>query len=88
MKRTTMKCIVWFCLINGVAWVWCSYVLAWFGRVETAQSLSQTALIEIVSVVLAYSIKSLLEKRADFGAIGRAPDCPEKEDVGAESKGD
>ena len=27
-KATTMKVIVWVCLLNGLAWVWCSYILA------------------------------------------------------------
>lgn len=27
-KSTTTKKAVWFCLGNGVAWVWCSYILA------------------------------------------------------------
>lgn len=60
-KVETMKAIVWFCLCNGCAWVWCSYLLAYLGRSEIAQSLSQVALTEIVAVVLAYAIKSLFE---------------------------
>ena len=31
-KATTMKIIVWVCLLNGIAWVWCSYILAWMGK--------------------------------------------------------
>lgn len=60
-RLETMKAIVWFCLCNGCAWVWCSYLLAYLGRSEIAQSLSQVALTEIVAVVLAYAIKSLFE---------------------------
>ena len=44
MKKTTTKRIVWLCLVNGIAWVWCSYLLAYLGRSEIAQSLSQVAL--------------------------------------------
>lgn len=58
---STMKKIVVFCLINGVAWVWCSYVLAFLGHETIAESLSQVALAEIVGVVVAYAAKSLLE---------------------------
>ena len=46
-KTETMKAVVWFCLCNGCAWVWCSYLLAYLGR--------------IVAVVLAYAIKSVVE---------------------------
>lgn len=60
-KVPTMKVIVWVCLLNGLAWVWCSYILAWFGRDQIAENLSQVAVTEIIGVVLAYSIKSLVE---------------------------
>lgn len=56
-----MKIIVWVCLLNGLAWVWCSYILAWFGRDQIAENLSQVAVTEIVGVVLVYGIKALLE---------------------------
>ena len=56
-RTETMKAIVWLCLCNGCAWVWCSYL----GRTEIAESLSQVALTEIIGVVLAYAIKSLVE---------------------------
>lgn len=60
-KVTTTKIIVWICLLNGLAWVWCSYVLAAMGREVIAESLSQVALTEIIGVVLVYAIKSLIE---------------------------
>ena len=60
-QATTTKKVVWFCLGNGVAWVWCSYILAYLGRAEIAESLSKVALTEIVAVVLTYALKSLFE---------------------------
>lgn len=60
-KATTMKIIVWVCLLNGLAWVWCSYILAWMGREQIAESLSQVALTEIIGVVLVYAIKAAVE---------------------------
>nr|WP_325217897.1 hypothetical protein [uncultured Oscillibacter sp.] len=60
-KATTMKIIVWVCLLNGIAWVWCSYILAWMGKEQIAESLSQVALTEIIGVVLVYAIKSAVE---------------------------
>lgn len=56
-----MKLVVWFCLANGVAWVWCSYLLAYLGRADIAENLSKVALTEIVAVVLTYALKSLCE---------------------------
>lgn len=60
-KKTTTKLVVWFCLVNGVAWVWCSYLLAYLGRTEIAESLSKVALTEIIAVVLTYALKSTME---------------------------
>lgn len=63
-KRRTMettKKVIWICLINGFAWVWCSYILAYLDKVQIAESLSQVAATEIIGVVLAYCIKSAVE---------------------------
>lgn len=61
IKVETTKKIVWACLINGFAWVWCSYLLAYLGREQIAESLSQVAITEIIGVVLVYCLKSLFE---------------------------
>ena len=61
MRATTTKRIVWLCLGNGCLWVWCSYLLAWCGRSEIAESLSKVAITEIIGVVLVYALKSLFE---------------------------
>ena len=61
MKPSATKRIVWACLINGIGWVWCSYVLAWCGRTDIAESLSKVAITEIIGVVLVYCLKSLFE---------------------------
>lgn len=60
-RMETMKKVIWICLINGFAWVWCSYILAWMDKVQIAESLSQVAVTEIIGVVLAYAIKSVVE---------------------------
>ena len=57
----TMKQVVWVCLGNGIAWVWCSYILAYLDKVQIAESLSQVAVTEIIAVVLAYAMKSGVE---------------------------
>lgn len=60
-KKETAKQVVWFLLANGVAWVWCSYVLAYLGRSEIAESLSKVALTEIIAVAFSYFLKALFE---------------------------
>jgi hypothetical protein len=43
-----MKKVVWICLGNGFAWIWCSYVLAYLGREQIAETLSSVAVKEII----------------------------------------
>lgn len=60
-RATTSKRVVWFILLNGVLWIWCSYALAYLQRVEIAEELSKVALTSIVATVLGYYLKSLFE---------------------------
>lgn len=48
-------------LINACAWVWCSYILAYLGRFEIAESLSQTAVTAIIGTFITYAVKSAVE---------------------------
>lgn len=72
---TTSKRVVWLCLGNGVAWVWCSYLLAYLGRAEIAEGLSKVAITEIIGVVLVYALKSLVE---NLSKNNTWPDKPAK----------
>ena len=49
-KPEMTKRVIWVCLLNGFAWVWCSYVLAYLDKVQIAESLSQVAVTEIIGV--------------------------------------
>lgn len=60
-KRETMKVIVWACVLNGFAWIWCSYILAALDKTQIAETLSTAAVTEIIGAVLAYALKSLVE---------------------------
>lgn len=57
----TMKRVVWACVINGFAWVWCSYILAALDKPQIAEELSKVALAEIIAPVVVYAIKSAVE---------------------------
>lgn len=76
MKKTTTKKVVGVCLLNGCLWVWCSYLLAYLGRAEIAESLSKVAITEIIGVVLIYCLKSLFE---NLSMNNTWPDRTEKE---------
>lgn len=77
MKKTTTKRVVWACLVNGILWVWCSYILAYLGRADIAESLSKVAITEIIGVVLIYALKSLFENLSTHNAW---PDKEKNED--------
>ncbi len=55
------KLLVGFLIVHGVIWIDFSYGLAWMERTQIAESLSKTALIEIIAVALIYCLKSLFE---------------------------
>lgn len=60
-KPETMKRVVWACVLNGFAWVWCSYILAALDKPQIAEELSKVALAEIVAPVVVYAVKSAVE---------------------------
>lgn len=60
-KRETMKVVVWACVLNGFAWVWCSYILAALDKPQIAEELSKVALVEIIAPVAVYAFKSVVE---------------------------
>ena len=39
-RGETMKAVVWFCVVNGCGWVWCSYLLA-YALKSLAENLSK-----------------------------------------------
>ena len=78
-KPETMKRVIWVCLLNGVAWVWCSYLLSYLDKMQIAESLSQVAVTEIIGVVLAYAIKSAIE---NLSKNNRWPDKGNQEPPG------
>ena len=79
VKPETMKRVIWACLFNGFAWVWCSYILAYMDKVQIAESLSQVAVTEIIGVVLAYAIKSVVENLSKNNRWPDKGDTPEAE---------
>lgn len=61
VKPETMKRVVWACVGNGFAWVWCSYILAALDKPQIAEELSKVALAEIIAPVVVYAVKSAVE---------------------------
>ena len=61
------KIAVGVILANAVAWVWCSYILAYLGRYEIAETLSETAISVILGTFITYAVKSLVENISKYG---------------------
>lgn len=87
-RPETMKRFVWACVINGFAWVWCSYILAALDKVQIAEELSKVALAEIIVPVAVYAFKSGVEnlsKNNRWPDKGAPPEA--EEDSGDEAAG-
>lgn len=78
-RPETMKRFVWACVINGFAWVWCSYILAALDKVQIAEELSKVALAEIIVPVAVYAGKSVLENLSKNNRWPDKGDTPEAE---------
>lgn len=80
---STTKLIVWFIVINSVAWVWCSYILAWFGKKQIAETLSRVVVTEVIAVFLVYAVKALIENISKNTTVfnkNEKPDAKQKND--------
>lgn len=68
-KKTVKKYVTYtkrwltFILINSVVWVYLSYVLAFFDKVQIAETLSTQAVISIIATMIGYFAKSSFEKK-------------------------
>lgn len=69
IKKTEYhKKILTFILVNAIAMMWCSYILAWFGRTDIAESLSETVTTSIVGVVIPYFVTKTIENISKYGS--------------------
>ena len=82
---TTSKQLIWFYAINGVAWIWCSYILAFLGKEQIAEALSSTVCEVIVGTSITYLVTSTVEsvfKYNDFnGRLKSKPYDPDLNDL-------
>lgn len=66
---TTSKQLIWFFAINGVLWIWCSYILAFIGKEQIAESLSSTVCQVIIGTCVAYLVTSTVENVSKYNPI-------------------
>lgn len=67
-KRTTSKILIWVITASGLLMMWCSYLLAWFGKTDIAESLSSTVAEVIVGTTLGYLVTKTAENVSKYGS--------------------
>lgn len=67
-KINCTKLVLGFVLINGMAMMWCSYILAWFDRMTIAETLSSTVADVIVGTIIAYLCTKTIENVSKYGS--------------------
>lgn len=55
---TTSKQLIWILTINGILWIWTSYILAFIGREQIAESLSTNVCTVVLGGIVTYIISS------------------------------
>ena len=68
--HSTTKCLLWFIIINSVAWIWCSYILAWFDKVQIAESLSSNVCTVARGQIFGYLITKTVENIFKYNNFG------------------
>lgn len=67
-RASTSKLLVWIIVINALAMMWCSYILAWFDKIAIAESLSSTVTQVIIGTALGYLLTKTVENVSKYGS--------------------
>lgn len=82
--ESTTKVLVWWFAIHSTAWVYLTYILAWSGGEQIAESLSRVIVTEIIAVLLLYIVSKTVEnvyKYNDFSAVKKKKSDENKRDL-------
>ena len=67
---STTKLIMWVLIINGILWIWCSYILAFMDKPQIAEALSSNVCTVIIGQIVSYFISKTIENVFKFNNIG------------------
>lgn len=59
--ETTTKQLVWWLIIHSTIWIYGTYMLAFLGREDIAESLSKVIVTEIIGTVFLYIVSKTVE---------------------------
>ena len=74
---TTSKQLIWVFSINGILWIWCSYVLAFMGKDQIAESLSSNVCTVIIGQLVAFLVTKTIENVFRYNDFGGKSSYPE-----------
>ena len=66
---TTSKQLVWVYTINGIARIWCSYILAFMGREQIAESLSSNVCSVVIGQIGFYLVTKTVENIFKYNSL-------------------
>lgn len=58
---STSKQLIWLFSINGILWIWCSYVLAFMDKLQIAETLSSNVCTIVIGQMGMYLITKTIE---------------------------
>lgn len=68
LNESYAKIAINIILTNSILMMWCSYILAWFDKVEIAETLSSTVADVIVGTIIAYLCTKTIENISKYGS--------------------
>ena len=58
---STTKQLIWLFSINGILWIWCSYILAFMDKIQIAESLSSNVCTIVIGQRAMYLVTKTVE---------------------------
>ena len=58
---STTKQLIWLFSINGILWIWCSYILAFMDKIQIAESLSSNVCTIVIGQMAMYLVTKTVE---------------------------
>lgn len=77
---STTKMLVWWFSLHSTLWIYASYILAYIGAEEIAESLSRVIVTEIIALLLGYMLKAVIENISKSKSKTEKPKINSKRD--------
>lgn len=68
---STSKQLVWVYTLNGIAWIWCSYILAFMDKFQIAETLSGNVCTVVIGQIGFYLVTKTFENVFKYNDVFR-----------------